>query len=245
MMYDWGSGQHQGAVGMRFPNLQVPAGATIRHAWVQFTIDEANGEATGLTWRAEASDDAATYGTSTFGISTRPRTLASVLWEPSEWCCPGQTRQSADLAPIVQEVVGRAGWNSGHALALIVTGDGERVAQSYDKSPAVAPLLHVEYVPVEGLAGARDRSRAAFEARVSPQPIVGRGALQLVIPRTTVVRAELFDVRGRRVRTLMDAPQLAAGRYEVALAPGLASGVYFYRVTCGNEQASGRCILLR
>ena len=38
------------------------------------------------------------------------------------------------------------GWSSGNALALIVTGTGERVAEAYEGDQAGAPLLHVEYI---------------------------------------------------------------------------------------------------
>jgi hypothetical protein len=45
---------------------------------------------------------------------------------------------------VIQEIVNRSGWASGNALALIVTGTGERVAESYDGS--AAPELHIEYL---------------------------------------------------------------------------------------------------
>jgi hypothetical protein len=41
--------------------------------------------------------------------------------------------------------VSRTGWSSGNALLLINSGSGQRVAESYDGLPSVAPLLHVEY----------------------------------------------------------------------------------------------------
>ena len=48
-------------VGLRFGNLQVPAGATITRAWIQFQTDEVSTDAAALTLRAEAADNAPTY----------------------------------------------------------------------------------------------------------------------------------------------------------------------------------------
>ena len=70
-------------------------------------------------------------------------------WAPPEWATveeAGPAQRTVDLAPVVQEVVDRPGWAGGNALALIVTGSGRRVAESYNGDPSGAPLLYVEYV---------------------------------------------------------------------------------------------------
>jgi hypothetical protein len=41
--------------------------------------------------------------------------------------------------------VSRPGWSANNALAIIITGTGERSAWSFDGSPKLAPLLYVEY----------------------------------------------------------------------------------------------------
>ncbi len=51
---------------------------------------------------------------------------------------------------MIQALVDRPGWTSGNALALVVSGTGERTAHSYDGSATQAPLLHVEYSTREG-----------------------------------------------------------------------------------------------
>jgi hypothetical protein len=48
---------------------------------------------------------------------------------------------------VIQEIVDRPGWSSDNAMVLIITGTGERVAESYDGNSSGAPLLHVEYKP--------------------------------------------------------------------------------------------------
>jgi VCBS repeat-containing protein len=47
---------------------------------------------------------------------------------------------------VIQEVVNQAEWSEGNSLAIIISGTGKRVVESYNGSQAGAPLLHVEYL---------------------------------------------------------------------------------------------------
>jgi hypothetical protein len=134
--------------GMRFL-LPVPHGAHIVRAYVQFTVDKAQTGATALTIEGEASDSALSFGSSEHNIVNRPRTVTYVAWTPAGWPTKGVAgveQQTPDLRTILQEIVGRPWWSSGHGVVLIVTGTGGRQAVSYDTKPATAPLLHVEYM---------------------------------------------------------------------------------------------------
>jgi hypothetical protein len=135
-------------VGMRFNGISIPRGAVIRGAHLQFTVDEAQSEATTLTLRAEATDSAPAFTTSSKNITTRPLTAAAVNWSPPPWTiigAAGQGERTVDISPLIQEVVNRPGWASGNSLVIIVTGTGHRTAESFEGSAAKAPLLHVEY----------------------------------------------------------------------------------------------------
>jgi hypothetical protein len=135
-------------VGMRFPALAVPKNAVIANAWVQFQVDEATSTSTSLKIEGQASGDAGTFTTSTDNVSSRPRTSAFVNWTPANWPTVGTAgveQRTPNLAPIVRQIVNQATWASGHALVIIITGTGHRVAVAHDGIPAGAPLLHVEY----------------------------------------------------------------------------------------------------
>jgi PKD repeat protein len=111
-------------------------------------VDETSTEATALTIQGEASDNAGPFLTTTRNVSARLRTGAAVAWAPGAWTTVGTAgpdQRTPDLRAVVQEIVGRAGWASGHALVLVLTGTGRRVADSYNGDPGGAPLLHVEY----------------------------------------------------------------------------------------------------
>ncbi len=132
-------------VGMRFNGVDIPQAATITKAYVQFKVDEVNSGATFLTIEGEDIDDAVTFSSSKRNISSRPRTTAAVAWSPPSWLTVGVDQQTPDIASVIQEIVDRDGWLSGKSLVIIITGTGERVAESYNGDPAGAPLLHVEY----------------------------------------------------------------------------------------------------
>jgi hypothetical protein len=141
-------GNSDQVVGIRFAGVQVPAGATITNAWVQFRADEVSSGTASLTIRAEAADDAATYTNTSGNVTSRATTAANVAWSPPAWTLKDEVspaQRTPDLATLVQAVVGRSGWAQGNALALQISGTGTRTADSYEGSAAFAPLLHIEY----------------------------------------------------------------------------------------------------
>jgi VCBS repeat-containing protein len=144
LVYD-GSNQ---TVGMRFNGVGIPQGVAVTRAYLQFTVDEAQSESTSLVIQGEAVNNSTTFVTSSNNVSSRPRTTASVAWNPNPWTTVGEAgidQQTPDIAPVIQEIVSRQGWASGNSLSIIITGTGHRTADSYNGSAATAPLLHVEY----------------------------------------------------------------------------------------------------
>ena len=69
-------------VGLRFTGVQIPAGATITRAWVQFQTDEVSTDTATLTVRGEAADNTPTYVGTNSNLSNRALTSASVAWSP-------------------------------------------------------------------------------------------------------------------------------------------------------------------
>lgn len=134
-------------VGMRFNLLDIPRGAPIQNAWIQFRADETGSAFTSLTLQGQNVDNAPTFAATLGNISSRARTSASVNWQPAPWLIqdeigPGQ--RTPNLKAVIQEIVNRPGWNPGNSLAIIVTGSGKRVVDSWEGWPVIAPLLHVD-----------------------------------------------------------------------------------------------------
>lgn len=151
LVFDRGGNQ---SVGMRFNELAIPRGSSIIYAYVQFAVDESNSVATTLSINAEDVDDATTFEDIPGNISARPVTAAPVSWSPPAWTTVGEAgldQQTPNIASILQNIVDKPTWLSGNSIAIIITGSGERTAESYDavkdKGKAIAPLLHVEFNP--------------------------------------------------------------------------------------------------
>jgi hypothetical protein len=136
----------QTAVGLRFPNVQIPAGATVTAAWIQFWPDESRSDPTTLTIAADAVANSPQASTRN-KLSTRTRT-SGVTWTPDAWGTidqPIAQARTPDLSSVVQQVVSLSGWAPGNAVHVIVTGSGRRVAESFEGGAAFAPVLHVEF----------------------------------------------------------------------------------------------------
>jgi len=94
-------------VGMRFNGLNIPRGATITSATLQFKVDEVSTGTTNVMIEGEATDDALTYANVNANISSRERTTAVVDWVPATWSTVNQVgadQQSPDLSAIIQEI---------------------------------------------------------------------------------------------------------------------------------------------
>jgi len=136
-------------VGVRFKDLNIPAGATITSAYIQFTADATvDIDPSELTIYGDDTDNALTFTTEDFNISDRPATDATVTWNPGDWLEIGdnlEVERTPDLTSIVQELVDRAGFTPESAMAFIIEGIGKRTAISYDLNPEQAPELYVTY----------------------------------------------------------------------------------------------------
>ena len=137
-------------VGLRFDNVEVPEGATVTEAWIQFTSIASNYGATSAQIAGIAQDDTAAFTTSSTTVTSRPKTAARSTWNPPSWTASGLSgaaQRTSDLTAVAQEVLSRPGWQRGNALAFAFNGTGERRASS-TQGPAPA-VLHLAYtVPV-------------------------------------------------------------------------------------------------
>ena len=78
MAYNPYNGGYDQRVGVRFGKINVPQGATITEAYIQFTADEEGGNSTNLTLYAHDTDNAPEFAEQDRNISSRERTSASV-----------------------------------------------------------------------------------------------------------------------------------------------------------------------
>lgn len=138
------------AVGIRFERIRIPQQSRIKSAFLQFTKDEPGkkNDPSNLIIRGELTGDASSFKDEPGNISSRQLTKAAVQWSPQSWN-PGDGRgekqQTPDLSVLMQEVIDRNDWEQGNALVLVITGNGERDAISFDGgSEQDGPRLYIE-----------------------------------------------------------------------------------------------------
>ncbi|HFA47923.1 MAG TPA: hypothetical protein ENJ95_02765 [Bacteroidetes bacterium] len=133
-------------VGMRFTGINIPQGATITSAYIEFETDEIDSGQTDLTISGQDIDSAPTFSSSSNNISNRTKTSASVVWNSlPAWNTVNEKHSTPDISPVIQEITNRPGWASGNDLVILLEGSGERTAESFDGEAPAAPLLVVGY----------------------------------------------------------------------------------------------------
>ena len=137
------------AVGLRFLNVEIPQGATINEAYIVFTVDEVEAdEPVNLIIQGELVPDAPAFEAIDGNVRNRTTTNAIVEWSPEHYPTVGAKVQTADISPIIQEIISQAGWNPGNALVIIINDNpdnpsvGHRTVES--GSGALAALLHID-----------------------------------------------------------------------------------------------------
>jgi len=167
-------------VGMRFGNLQIPQGAVITSAHLEFQVDELDAGAIDLMITAQASPNVDAFTSVSRNLSDRLTTGTSVSWNnEADWLRVGGTQQSPDISPLIQEVVNQSLWENGNATAIFITGSsgGKRVADSFEGNAEGAPILSVEYrldplIPNELITRSSQINNSSDDAEESPVGIV-------------------------------------------------------------------------
>ena len=97
-------------IGLRFTGLNIPHGASIDSAFIQFTVDEVSTGACLLSIRGDDADNSQPFSSVSKSVSDRVTTSAEVTWEPAEWPtvgAAGADQETPDLSSIIQEIVNR------------------------------------------------------------------------------------------------------------------------------------------
>ncbi|MBV7330061.1 hypothetical protein KFU94_17810 [Chloroflexi bacterium TSY] len=132
-------------IGLRFNNLQIPQGASISAAYLEFEVDEIDNSSTSLILRAQAIDDAPAFRASNYNLSKRALTSAATNWSVPKWDAMDVKHRTPDLSTVIEEVISRPGWRIGNSLVIVISGSGRRVAESYNGEATAASLLHVGF----------------------------------------------------------------------------------------------------
>ena len=153
-----GDGTTAQLTGLRFTGIDIPQGAVILSASIQFAVDESKNTMDGnFVIGAEANADPAAFSSTAFDISSRTFFDATVDWTVAggTWTNAGDAgpdQQTSDIASLIQLIVDQEGWMAGNSLVLTVSGTGTKAAESFDGDAALAPILNITYGVVEPIA---------------------------------------------------------------------------------------------
>ncbi len=78
-----------------------------------------------------------------------------------------------------------------------------------------------------------------------PNPFNGRTVIYFGLPESGPASVEIFDCAGRKVATIAEGYFTAGWHKAVFDASGMASGVYFNRITAGSFSETGKLMLLK
>ena len=147
-------GSNNQLIGVRFTNVNIPKGAVIDSAFIQFATKGDKAPVSGaVTIKAELSGNSATFTSTVNNISGRTLTTNSVNWPGSTdntWgtCCTnfrGPAQRTPNIKTIIEDVINQSAWNTNNAVTIVMNGAGVRNAQSFNGSAANAPELIVYY----------------------------------------------------------------------------------------------------
>ena len=142
--------------GLRFRDVRVPRDATILSSFFVMRPALLGMDPAKWTVYADLSNQTRSFTEEIGGLSTRPRTTASALWNVVAWTGIGHQLSSPELAAVVEEVVHREEWAAGNSIGLLISGAGERSADSFDGRAAGAPEFWVVYDERDALSVAAD-----------------------------------------------------------------------------------------
>jgi hypothetical protein len=226
-------------VGIGFRDVQVPFGATITNAYIQFSSDsDEDSEVVLKIWGEAATNSSLPFLSTDFNISSRTKTNSMVEWTPDAWASGDRTeaQQTPDLSTIINEIISDVAWAAGNNITfLIEPKDGAYTATNteglhregvpYETDATKAPELVITF-NATGVASAVTES-----SNIYPNPAVG--VFYINNPSTDEFSYKIFSVTGqlvahkdniRNTKTKVDVSEFAKGVYFVSVESGDTKG---------------------
>jgi hypothetical protein len=120
--------------------------------------------------------------------------------------------------------------NDGNDEILSISGNTLHIYNLEWATPvAERPILPSEYLAVSNY----------------PNPFNGQTIIKYNLPNQCDIALEIYDILGQKIESF-EKPNQPAGLGQITWgASGEPSGVYFYRLSAGSEQKTGRMVLLK
>ncbi len=143
----------------------------------------------------------------------------------------------------------------GYSFAQVIDTDGFGFMKLVAKSAGVQVSgWDLKGLDLSGDPAKQDEDRTPALFALSgavPNPFNPMTTLAFDLPRTAAVELQVYDMRGKLVRTLIDGVPMQAGRHEAVwrgddqAGRPVAGGVYFYRMRAGDFESVRRMTLVK
>ena len=237
-------------IGLRFQDITIPKNAIIDSAYIVVNSHEAK-ESTDvavLTIYALADDNPPTFRDD-LPFAGLPGTTARVIWTVNEPWGLWTYHRTPSLTSIVQEIVNRAGWNPGNAIAFILAGENqgpsdlenaremssfENIADPEDggdgqNHPDRVPELRIVWRATSSVDNIAD---GYVGSRISPNPASSHLYVHFADAATAMaVQVQLFGLDGRE----MAVPVVRVGNDVRVVTESLPKGTYLLRASLGGQ----------
>lgn len=153
LTFDDFSNQNNQTIGIRFTDIDIPSNAFIFNAYIQFHANDTSNGETNLTIKGESAASSNTFAELPENISSRITTQQTVNWSVPAWSeahLGGTGERTPNLTILISEMITNNGWSIGNPLTFIITGTGDREAESFDGIEEEAPILVVDFVVPQG-----------------------------------------------------------------------------------------------
>ena len=150
MVYDSYDAQGNQTIGLQFNGIDIPQGAIIDNANIQFTADESHSDTAELLIYIDKNDNSADFSSNAFDVSDRIICGSeSIYWSPNGWTTGEKNTdtRTPDLTTLIQSVIDRGGWASGNKLTFMIQGTGVSLTSTSAKRVADSgnAELHIAY----------------------------------------------------------------------------------------------------
>lgn len=222
-------------LGLRFQGIDIPNGAIVNSAYIEFTADESQSSGASMTIYGQDDDNPSSFSGSSNDISSRTRTGASVTWSPNGWSSEeiGPDTQTDDLSSIIQEIIDRPGWVPGNSMGFIFEGTGTRSAYSFDTSPSKSAKL---YINVSGPVTVTEDDHLDIE--IYPNPASNYLFVSAHNGKDDML-VNLFTINGRLVQSEILSDKINC----LSLSSSIQPGAYIVEVIQNNELAVKKIII--
>ena len=133
-------------IGVRFRNVNIPQGAEITEAYLEFTAYNTRTSGNpSMRIRGVANNDASDFHPERrYRLRDLPKT-SGITWSMPDFYSNNDYR-TPDISSIVKQIVDRSGWQSGNDMAFVLDNFvSYRGAHTYNHWPSRAPKLVVKF----------------------------------------------------------------------------------------------------